>query len=65
MLRKSVKVWAEFIRLKIGTSEEGTFMNTVTKMAVFWVVAPFSLTMEAASTTETLVSCYQTIRRNN
>jgi hypothetical protein len=48
-------------------------------MAVFWVVAPCSLVevyrrfrgplialmMEAARTSETLVKCYQTIRRYN
>jgi hypothetical protein len=39
------------------------------KMAVFWIVASCSLTivsmMEAASTSETSVSFYQTTRRNN
>jgi hypothetical protein len=35
------------------------------KMAVFWVVAPCSLMMEAASASETSVNFYQTIRRNN
>jgi hypothetical protein len=38
-------------------------------MAVFWVVAPCSLTipmmMEAASTSETLENFYQTTRSNN
>jgi hypothetical protein len=44
-----------------------------TKMAVFWVVAPcnlvaefpIALMMEAARTSETLVSFYQTTRRYN
>jgi hypothetical protein len=35
------------------------------KMAVFWVVAPCSLMMEAASTSETSVNFYQTTRRYN
>jgi hypothetical protein len=34
-------------------------------MAVFWVVAPCSLMMEAASTSETVVNFYQTTRCNN
>jgi hypothetical protein len=34
------------------------------KMAVFWVVAPCSLMMEAASTSETSVNFYQTTRRS-
>jgi hypothetical protein len=35
------------------------------KMAVFWVVAPCSLMMEAARTSETLVNFYQTTRCYN
>jgi hypothetical protein len=37
----------------------------IAKMAVFWVVAPCSLMMEAARTSETLVNYYQTTRRYN
>jgi hypothetical protein len=32
-------------------------------MAVFWVVAPIALMMEAARSSETLVNFYQTTRR--
>jgi hypothetical protein len=34
-------------------------------MTVFWVVAPCSLMMKAASTSKTLVNFYQTTRRYN
>jgi hypothetical protein len=36
-----------------------------TKMAVFWVVAPGALMMEATRTSETLVNFYQTTRLYN
>jgi hypothetical protein len=43
-----------------------TFTSTVhLKMAVFWVVAPCSLMMEAANTSETSVNFHQTTRRYN
>jgi hypothetical protein len=35
------------------------------KMAVFWVLAPCSLTMEAARTSDTLANFYKTTRRYN
>jgi hypothetical protein len=34
-------------------------------MAVFWLVAPIALMMEAARTSETLVNVCQTTRRHN
>jgi hypothetical protein len=35
------------------------------KMALFWVVAPVALMMEAARSSETMVNFYQTTRRYN
>jgi hypothetical protein len=35
------------------------------KVAVFWVIAPCNLVMEASGTSETSVNSYQSTRRSN
>jgi hypothetical protein len=53
--------------LKLGT-DRGEWSTSLTKMAVFWVVAPcraIALMMEAARTSETLVNFCQITRCYN